>query len=339
MTKQKKKSRGSTASSKKSDTLQQVVREIRKGKSFLVTTHANPDGDALGSALALGAGLMKLGKKVKIYNKDTVPRSMSFLPNSNKVTQVLNPDEKYDAAFIVDCADKERVSDEFVNHKGIAKLIVLDHHRLSGRAGDINLIEINAASSGMVVHKVLKALRVPITKDIATAVYTTLVTDTGCFSYSNTNTEVMKLAYELLKTGVSPWQIAKNLFESFPVERLKIMGRVLNTLEISPDRRYAWLTLTKAMLDETGATKDLAEGFISYARSIDTVEVAVQFRESEEGWKVSFRSKDHVDVAKMASQWGGGGHARAAGCTFKGNFDLEDVRGKVLEAVRKSLEA
>lgn len=313
-----------------------VVRVIRKGKSFLVTTHYNPDGDALGSALALAAGLKKLKKKVKVYNRDPAPASLRFLPSADKVSQQLSPDERFDASFIVDCADRDRVSDAFAPHQGLGTLIVLDHHRLSGRAGDINVIEKEAPSSGTVVLKLLKKLRVPITREIATDVYCTLVTDTGNFRYSNTDASVLALGSELLKKGVKVWPISKNLYESFPVERLTLLGRVLQTLEISPDRQIASITLTQTMLRETGATADLAEEFINYPRSIRGVEVAIQFREAEPGiYKISFRSKDRVDVAALAAQFKGGGHERAAGCTMKGT--LEQVKATVLQAVVEAL--
>jgi phosphoesterase RecJ-like protein len=313
-----------------------VIREIRRGKSFLVTTHENPDGDALGSALALATGLVKLKKKVKVYNRDPVPAFLKFLPNSEWVTSDLRPDERFDAAFIVDCADLDRVSESFVKHPGIAKRIVLDHHARSGRAGDMNLVEVKAASSGVVVYNVLKKIPVPISKEIAVNVYCTLVTDTGSFRYSNTNASVLKLAHELLKTGVEPWTISKNLYEKFPVERLKLLGRVLNTLELSPDGKIASILLTKEMLRETGAREEMAEEFINFARSIDSVEVAVQFREIDGGYKMSFRSKDLVDVAEIASRFGGGGHERAAGCKMKGS--LPEIKEKILGTIRKELE-
>ena len=337
MTKRKTKSHGSTTSSPNSRIYREVIREIRRGRSFLVTTHANPDGDALGSALALATGLVKLKKKVKVYNQDPVPHSLRFLPNSNWVSNHLGAGERYDVAFIVDCADLDRVSESFVKHPGIAKRIVLDHHLRSGRAGDINLVEVKAASSGVVVYNVLKKIPVPITKEIATNVYCTLVTDTGSFRYSNTDATVHQLARDLLKIGVDPWTVSKNIYESFPVERLKLLGKVLNTLQISPDGRIASMVLTKEMLKETGASEDLAEDFINFPRSIDSVEVAVQFREIEDGYKMSFRSKDVVDVAELASRFGGGGHERAAGCKMKGS--LPEIKEKILGAVQEALQA
>lgn len=301
-----------------------------------MTTHANPDGDALGSALALAAGLKRLRKKVKVYNEDSVPSFLRFLPRWETVSRELSPAERYDAAFIVDCADLERVGEVFQNHRGISKKIVIDHHARSGRAGDVNLIEVDAASTGVVVHELLKRLQIPISKEIAYAIYCTLVTDTGSFRYSNTTASVFRLAHELVSAGVRPWIVSKNLFDAFPKERLQLLGRVLNSLEITSQGRVASIVLANKMLEETGATHEMAEEFINFPRSIDSVEVAVQFRETTDGKiKVSLRSKDVVDVAALAALFGGGGHKRAAGCTLEG--PLEEVRQKIYAAVEESL--
>lgn len=335
MTKRATKSRGSKGSSRSSEILRKIKAVIRSGRSFLVTTHFNPDGDALGSAVALALGLRRLGKKVTLYNTDPVPCSLRFLPLASQVVRELPADRRYDAAFIVDCADLDRVGKDFSKQRGIGQKIVIDHHAKSGRAGDLNLIDRKAAASGIVVFRLLKSLGVPITREIATAIYCALITDTGNFRYSNTDASVLKLAHDLVSRGVDPWTVSRQIFENFPVERLKLLGMVLATLEVSEGGRIASIVLTRKMLEETGAAPDLAEEFINFPRSIDTVEVAVQFRELEDGCKVSFRSKSRVDVASLAAAFGGGGHARAAGCTLKES--LTEVKGKILDRVRAAL--
>ncbi|MBI2082924.1 MAG: bifunctional oligoribonuclease/PAP phosphatase NrnA [Deltaproteobacteria bacterium] len=338
MTKHRKKWKGSKSSSRKSDPFQRVIAEIRKGRSFLITTHANPDGDALGSAIALGLGLKKLGKKVKIYNADPVPGNLRFLSESKQVTSSLSADECFDAAFIVDCAEPERVGEIFLKHPNRGRLIVVDHHRKSGRAGDINLIQPTAASTGVVVRSLLKKLRIPITRAIAENIYTTLVTDTGNFRYSNTDASVFGIAKELVETGVSPWIVSKNIYDNYPVERILLLSKILPTLQISSDKRYASIVISQQSFQEVGASSDLIDEFINYPRSINTVEVAIQFRETPDGkWKVSFRSKEFVDVATLAARFGGGGHIRASGCTFEG-LPLEEVRQKIFVAVEEALK-
>ena len=192
-------------------------------------------------------------------------------------------------------------------------------------------------ASPAVVMKLLERLRVKLTREIAVHVYTTLVTDTGNFRYSNTDASVFALAKKLVEAGVVPWDVSKKIFENFPVARLKLLGKVLPTLEISADAQVASLVLSQAMLRDCEATADLADEFINYPRSLNTVEVAILFRKRPEGkWKVSFRSKDRIDVAKLAAQFSGGGHARAAGCTFEG-LSLEQVRQKIFAAVGQVL--
>ncbi|MDO8461531.1 MAG: bifunctional oligoribonuclease/PAP phosphatase NrnA [Deltaproteobacteria bacterium] len=314
-----------------------VIDAIQKNHNFIVTSHANPDGDALGSMLALGAGLKFLGKKVKIYSRDGVPKTLAFLPNTNLVSRDLTVDEPFDAGFIVDCAEKERVGDIFRDSRGIKKLIVVDHHLKSGRCGDINLIDAKAPSTGELVYRLLKKLKVPISKEIAVPIYCTLVTDTGGFRYSNTNSKTLKTASELVRLGAEPWFVSKNVDENYSASRFKVLGKVLETMTLSPEGHLAYGLLTRKMLSEAGAAVEDAEGFINFFRSIGTVEVAVQFREESDNlYKVSFRSKDRVDVAAVANQFGGGGHARASGCTLKGS--LQEVQSKILKAVEQAFK-
>lgn len=336
MTRRVTRSKKSRPSFQNSETLRLILREIRAGRSFLVATHVNPDGDALGSALALGLGLKRLGKRVKIYSADPVPGNLRFLPGAERVTALLTVQERFDAAFLVDCAEPERAGETFFQHPRRGRLIVIDHHRRGGRGGEINLIEPAAASTGTIVLKLVKKLRVPVGREIAVNVYTTLVTDTGNFRYSNTSPSVLRLAADLMEKGVSPWQVSRHLYDSYPPARLQLLAKVLPTLVVSRDGRSASIVLTEEMFRETGASVDLADEFINYPRSIDTVEVAIQFREADGKWKVSLRSKERVDVAMLAARFGGGGHARAAGCTLEET--LEAAREKIFRAVEEALQ-
>ncbi|MDO8644561.1 MAG: bifunctional oligoribonuclease/PAP phosphatase NrnA [bacterium] len=315
---------------------EQIAQEIQKGERFLITSHVYPDGDALGSMLALAAGIKSMGKSVKLYNRDGAPQNLSFLPGAAEISKELKPDEEFDAAFIVDCAERERAGEAFCACKGIKKIIVIDHHVKSGRAGDINLIDPAAPSTGDVILRLLGEMKIPIGSKIAINVYCTLVADTGGFRYSNTDANVLRTAADLVEKGASPWTVARNLFENFPVSRLKALGLVLQTLEVEPKGRYAFIVVTLKMLKEAGATTDVVEGFINFPRSIETTEVAIQFREeASHKYKVSFRSKDRVDVAALAAQFGGGGHVRASGCTIEGT--LTEVKKKIIAAVEKAL--
>ncbi|MBI1908672.1 MAG: bifunctional oligoribonuclease/PAP phosphatase NrnA [Deltaproteobacteria bacterium] len=314
-----------------------VITAIRQGQSFIVTSHLNPDGDALGSMLALGAGLAALGKKVKIYSRDGVPKNLAFLPGSGAVSKELTLDEPFDAGFLVDCAERKRAGEFYEKSHGIRRFIVVDHHIKSGKSGDINLIDPKAPSTGELVYRLLKKLKVSITPEIAIPIYCTLITDTGNFCYSNTNHKVLRTASELVRLGAEPWFIAKNVYESYSVARYHALGKVLQTMEFSPDGRIAWATVSQALLKETGAALDDIDGFINFLRSIRTVEVAIQFREdSPQTYKVSLRSKDFVDVASIAARFEGGGHIRASGCTVPGS--LAEVKSKILGAVQEALK-
>jgi phosphoesterase RecJ-like protein len=295
---------------------------MRKAKRILIATHMNPDGDGLGSILALGRGLKKLKKKVTLYTFDPVPKMYRFLPGQEKIEHKINPTEKFDVSFIVDLGEIERVGDEFVNHPGRGVTISLDHHIKGAHNADLNFCLPQQASSGEVIYKILKALKVKLDKDIATSIYTAMVTDTGSFKYSNTTAETFATAADLTRYKVDVWNVALHCFETFSQSRMELFKRVMGTLTIHPSGKLSWMTLWRKDLEETGASPDEAEGFISFARSVEGVEVAALFKELENGeFKVSLRSKNYADVATVAESFGGGGHIRASGFKITGDFN------------------
>jgi bifunctional oligoribonuclease and PAP phosphatase NrnA len=338
MTTRVKRSRASKASSRKSRALEDVVRLVKNGRRFLVASHRHPDGDTLGSALGLAAGLKKLGKKVKLYNADAVPDALKFLPGAERVTSVLSSEETFDACFVVDCSDLSRVGEDFQSHLGsgrFGRVVVLDHHARGTHQGDLRLVDAKAASSGVVVYRVLRRLGVSMTREIATNLFVTLVTDTGNFRYANTSADVFALAEEFVRSGVSPDRISLSLHEKAPRERLKLLARALETLELVEDDQIGIITVTREMLRETGGSLELADDFVDYPRSLKSIEIAVLFRESEEGWRVSLRSKSRADVGAVAERLGGGGHVRAAG--FTGRGELKAVRERTIRELTKEL--
>lgn len=317
-----------------------IITAIRKAKSFLVVSHYHPDGDAIGSALALGLGLKKLKKDVVVYNRDPAPFNLKFLPAIQELSCTL-PQRSFDCAVMVDCAQPKRVSDEFakaVEAKRFGKLICIDHHLLDSKVGDIDWIDPKAASTGCVIWDLLKKMRLHTLKNVANLIYCTLTVDTGSFRYSNTTTDVFKLAAELLRQGADPWFIARNLEESNPASRYHLLGLSLKSLHVGFDGEYASMDVTQAMLKEAGAPEDLSDEFANFPRSIAGVEVSSLFREMEDGRiKVSLRSKMRVDVSRIAKQFSGGGHEHAAGCIIAG--DLASAKRQIEEEVRKCLSA
>lgn len=313
---------------------------LKKAKRILIAGHYHPDGDALGSTLALGLGLKQLGKTVVMYNRDKIPFNLSFLPSVQELTQQL-PKESFDCAVMVDCAQPKRISDAFaaaVQAKKFTTLVCIDHHLLDQPAGDIDWIEPQAASTGGVVWNLLKKLKVTLTKDIANLTFCTLTVDTGSFRYSNTTAEVFDLASELMKAGADPWFVAMHLEESLPVERYRLLAESLESLEIQLDGKYASMEVTPAMLQNAGASEEHSEEFANIPRSIRGVEVAALFREVEPGKvRVSLRSKETVNVSEICKSFGGGGHEHAAGCNFTGT--LADAKKKIEEAISRQLSA
>ncbi|NOZ68529.1 MAG: bifunctional oligoribonuclease/PAP phosphatase NrnA [Deferribacteres bacterium] len=313
---------------------------IRRNSSFLIVGHINPEADSLGSSLALALGLSKIGKKdICVLSRDPVPENLRFLPSSKKVRHK-PPGREFDVLFIVDCNDPERTG-----FKGLraAKTAVIDHHVLPAGAGksefynslSASLIDPDAAATGVLVYKVLTALKIPIDKNMAENLYAAILVDTGGFRYSNSSPESLKIASRLVEAGAKPWDITKDVYESIPFRSMKLLGLSLSTLEKKDG--VAWITTTRAMFRKTGATAEDAEDFVDYPRKVKDIDVAVFFRQDGmKSFKISLRSKGRVNVQKIAKRFNGGGHVAAAGCTVNGT--LKEVQDKVLKAVRAALK-
>ena len=318
--------------------MQKVIKAFKANKNFLIVSHYHPDGDAIGSALALGISLKKLKKKVVVYNRDEVPFSLQFLPAIKQVTRVF-PEGNFDCAIMVDCAQPKRISQEFaeaVEAKRFKTLICIDHHLLDNKVGDIDCIDPKAASTGCVVWSILKKMKLNKSADIANLVYCTLTVDTGSFRYSNTTESTFRLAAELLREGADPWFVAQNLDESNPINRYRLLGFSLKSLHVSFNGQFASMDVTREMFKGSDAHEDLSDEFANYPRSIAGVEVSALYREMEDGRiKVSLRSKMKVDVSQVAKQFGGGGHKHAAGCVL--NADLPTAKMQIEEAINPLL--
>jgi len=323
--------------------METILGLISGAKRVLISSHENPDGDAIGSMLGLGLALEQMGKEVVFYNKDGVPEILRFLPRSERIGNSIN-DVKgtFDLVFAVDCTGTNRAGGEFEDFlesgRG-GKVVIMDHHQTNGPTADYHLLDPDSSSTGIIVYSVLKRLPVEIDSDIAKNLYTTIIGDTGSFRYSNTNPETFRVAAELVERGADPAEISEALFESEPLRKLKLIGLVLPTLEVSKDKRVASVYVDSEMYSRTGASREDSEGIVNIPRCIKGVEVAALFREESGGdgqsWKVSLRSKGDVDVAKIAEGFGGGGHRKAAGCTLKGS--LEDVKKQMFGAIEEAL--
>ncbi|ADU96737.1 DHH family phosphoesterase [Thermovibrio ammonificans] len=313
--------------------------ELIKGMKgrIAVTTHKNPDGDAVGSSLGWFNFLKKLGKEVKVVYKDPIPYFFDFLPGVEKVEVVGEPEvkEEFDWLIITDVSDPKRTGFESINAK---KSLVIDHHITAEPFTDYAIVEPEISSTCELSYHIMKLIEPEaIDYSVALPIYTGIVTDTGSFGYSNTSPETHFVAAELMRKGVDPYFVIKNLFERNRINRFKLLELVLKTLSFALNNRVAHITLYQKFLKETGAYPEEAEGFISYPRSIAGVEVAVFFKEIEEGsWKVSLRSKGKVDVAQVAKKFGGGGHKMAAGYEVKG--ELKEIQEALFKELALSFE-
>jgi len=307
-------------------TIQKIVEEIRNNRSFLLTSHEGPDGDAVGSTLALASILRKIGKDVHVHFRDPVPDLYNFLPNVDSASGTI-PDRDFDIAFVLDIGELRRAGDEFCCFKRIGKIINLDHHLACENFGILNLIDPSAAATGILVYRIASAMGYCIDVETALCLYVSIITDTGSFRYSNANREAFTIAGEMIESGVNAWDVAEQLYENQPRKRLELLSRCLPTLEVLKDGMAASVTVTLDMYAATGADSELTDGFVNYPRSIRGVEVAIFFRQVEERRvKVSFRSKGKVNVAVFSAALGGGGHHNAAGCTVEATLDEAKAR-------------
>jgi phosphoesterase RecJ-like protein len=312
---------------------------IRQNKSFLIVCHINPEGDAIGSILALALGLKRLGKKdICVLSKDGVPETLKFLPSSRLIKQT-PPKRAFDVLCIVDCNTLERTGFKDLKARNT---IIIDHHILPDDADKSELyrklsasvIDSGAAAAGMLIYNLLIALKIPIDKNMAANLYTALLVDTGGFHYSNVSPESLNIASHLVEAGAKPWDITKELYESVPYKRMELLGLSLST--IGNDGAAAWMSTTADMFKKTGTTAEDTEDFVEYPRKIKGIKAAVFFREDKSGFiKISLRSKGKVNVERIAKSFGGGGHAAAAGCRINGT--LQEVQNKVFKAIRKEL--
>ena len=311
--------------------LSAICRVLREKDRFLVACHENPEGDAIGSELALALALRKMGKTATVLNADPVPANLLFLPGADTV--VFDEDgSKYDVAVVVDCGSPERTGRVGRELRKCPLLVNIDHHRTNGDLGELSLVDPDAAATGLLIHRVLSAMGYEIGLDVATNIYVAVLTDTGSFHYGSSSPEAFEVAGEMVRRGVDPWAVAEQVYETQSAHRLRLLGRVLDSLDVFADGRVACITTMREDLREFASGKDALEGFINYPRSIVGVEVAVSLREEEGSvFRVSFRSKGRVDVSAVAARFDGGGHRNAAGCTVPGA--LPDVKKRVLEAL------
>lgn len=322
--------------------IKNIIETINEGNNFIVTSHYSPDGDNIGSTLGMYYTLKNLGKNVLYVLDDTTPINLNFLVKDVNIMKSEDVKINLDDYILIclDCGDINRICVNENIKKSVNKIICIDHHASNDNFGDLNYINPDESSTCELVYNLLKEysdfLGKPlINEKIATCLYTGLITDTGNFSYSNTNPSSYLMAYDLVSTGANRELIIQSVFQSNPYNYYKLVGEALNTLDIV-DNKVASIMLTKDMLDRNNITFNDADGITTYTRDIQDVEVGLLFKEKGENEiKVSFRSKNYVNVSTIAQSFGGGGHVRASGCTVKDT--IENVKKMVIDEVLKHI--
>lgn len=296
------------------DQLQQVLHEIEKRRTFLVTSHARPDGDAIGSTLGLAQVLRRMGKDAEVVMGDSVPVIYKPLPFADDIIQSSLVNGHYDAAIILECDSVQRT-----RLQGLEKhfLINIDHHASSKPFAQVNWIDPCACAVAEMVFRLAAAARVKITPEIATCLYTAVLTDTGSFCFSPTNAHTFDLARQLVEHGADPARIAQSVYFSSPTSKMRLLGAALSNLH--REGAITWMWVTRDDMERCGALDEDCEGLVNYALGIAGVEVAAFFREmANDRVRVSIRSKGAVNVAAIAGPFGGGGHECAAGFSTEG---------------------
>ncbi|MFH1134761.1 MAG: bifunctional oligoribonuclease/PAP phosphatase NrnA [Pseudomonadota bacterium] len=298
---------------------------------FLLLSHSNPDGDALGSLLALGQGLGSLQKKTTMFCEGLDPALYGFLPGLGELSATPGRAEDYDAVVLIDCHTLDRVGEKVLGMRDVPLMAVLDHHLAEGPLPELAVVETSAAAAGELVFHLLKELGVRISSDMAMNLFVAISTDTGSFTFDNTSPEALETAAELVRAGARPWEVFRRLYLGRPRGRLQLLGRALREMEYYHQGRLAMMCVTREMMDATGASSFDTDGFVEYPRSVDGVDIAVFIRENgRDTFKVSLRSLGVFNAAALARSFGGGGHFQAAGFSLPGT--LESVKEKVITA-------
>lgn len=320
----------------------EVAAAFRRHRRFLVTAHVHPDGDAVGSVLATGWILRRLGKEVRLVLPERVPAAYTFLPGQNLIAAAGEVGEEdvadcrlADAVVVVDCSDAARLGEVRKLLPEGAEVINVDHHLHNEFAGP-RYVRTEAAATGELVYELAQELGLELDCDTATCLYTALLTDTGSFRFANTTAETLHIAAELLGRGVSPSCVAEQVYDVRPLGALRLLAEVLATLQVTPDGCVAWLEMDEGMLERHGVDASETEGIVNYARTIAGVKIGALFRGVGPSLtRVSWRSRPGYDVARLAARFGGGGHVNAAGCDIA--LPVKEAAAQGVAAAREAI--
>jgi phosphoesterase RecJ-like protein len=318
---------------------EEIGRILREHQRFAVMSHVRPDGDALGSQLALALSLQQLGKEVRVWNEEGMLEKYSFLPRAELVTKPPSIPEDFDCAIALDTAIQSRLGTALAAVRSAKIWINIDHHLSNPGYGDVVDVDPDAPATAEIIFRLIKSQNLPFNRDIAENLYAAISTDTGSFQYPKTSARTFEIAAELIRAGLDVGRLNQQLYENYPRRRLELLRELLRTMRFEHRGRVASVSLSLKTAAELGVLPEDNEGLIDHLRAIRGVIVAVFFEELNDGKvRVSMRSKDDaVDVCAICQKFGGGGHTLAAGARVRGT--LAEVEEKVLEEIGDVIES
>jgi len=312
-----------------------ICEELLRHRRIVVTSHTRPDGDSVGSSLALAWALRAIGTETRVVHRDRPPLQLAEFPGVGEIEMADHVPADTDAVVVLECGDLARTGLSGFSGQAV---INIDHHPGNTGYGTTQWFDGTAAACGEMVFEIIDELGVPLTTEMATQLFVAIVTDTGSFRYPGVSPRTFSISARLLDAGADPVRVARTLVDSHTLGRLRLQGAVLQTMEIEAAGRLAILTLEDSTLAASGGTPEETDGLINLPLSVKAVQAAVFFKEANhDQWRVSLRSKGDIDVGRVARVFGGGGHKNASGCTLKG--DLPAVRARILERLATELSA
>ena len=312
----------------------QVAEAIRQRQRFVVMSHARPDGDAVGSSLAMAYALRQLGKDVRVVSRDAPPPPLMVFPGVAEIEIVSEIDDPADAVIVMECGDVRRPGIDGLER---GYVINIDHHPGNVLYGALNWMDLSAAACGEMVFDLVRELGVPLTYEIAVHVYIAILTDTGSFHYSNITPRTFDICRRCMEAGVSPPAVARSIFDANNLGRLRLFGAVLNRMQLDPTGRIATLAVDRQLAQDCGGTYEDTEGLINLPLTVKEILAVVFFKEIGPGdWRVSMRSKGDIDINVIAREFGGGGHKNASGCSARG--DLAALQAIFAQKVTRAID-
>jgi phosphoesterase RecJ-like protein len=300
------------------DTVARIVDVVHSRRRFVVTSHARPDGDAIGSSMAMAYALRHLGKEVRVVSSDPPPPPLAPFPGVADIEVTTRVDDAGDAVIVMECGTLARTGVEGLER---GYVVNIDHHVGNSMYGAVNWFDLSAAACGEMIFDLVRAAGVPLTQEIATHIYVAVLTDTGSFHYSNITPRTFDICRACMEAGVDPPAVARAIYDSSTLGRLRIHGSVLNRMQLDRSGRIATLWIDRALAADAGATYDDTEGLINLPLTVKDILAVAFFKEQAPGdWRVSMRSKGDIDINAIATEFGGGGHKNASGCSAQGEL-------------------